>query len=173
MIAAHPTRRRTGPIALLAALLVLASGWALLRHTTPDTRPEAAEPPLQGFEIECARVIDGDTIELSGGERVRYIGIDTPEMRPVEPWAEAATEANRALVEGRVLRLVLDVEERDRYGRLLAYVWVDDTFVNAELVRRGLAQVSTYPPNVRYQDYFLKLQREARRAGRGLWAQPS
>ena len=58
---------------------------------------------------------------------------------------------------------------RDRYGRLLAYVWLGDTMVNAELVRRGYAQVMTVPPNVRYQDLFLKLQREARDAGRGLW----
>ncbi|MGC9319815.1 MAG: thermonuclease family protein [Armatimonadota bacterium] len=129
---------------------------------------EEARPP-NSFEALCARVIDGDTIELADGEHVRYIGIDTPEMRPVEAWAEAATRANRELVEGRSLTLVLDVEERDRYGRLLAYVYVDDTFVNAELVRRGMAQAVTYPPNVRHQDELLRLQREAREAGWGLW----
>jgi len=76
---------------------------------------------------------------------------------------------NRGLVIGRRVRLELDVQPRDRYGRLLAYVWVGDTMVNAELVRLGYAQVMTVPPNVRYQDLFLKLQREARDAGRGLW----
>jgi micrococcal nuclease len=76
---------------------------------------------------------------------------------------------NRRLVGGRHVRLELDVRSRDRYGRLLAYVWLGDTMVNAELVRRGYAQVMTVPPNVRYQDLFVKLQREARDAGRGLW----
>ncbi len=123
------------------------------------------------FEALCTRVIDGDTIELADGEHVRYIGMDTAEMRPIEAYARAATEANREMVEGEMVRLVLDVEKRDRYGRLLAYVYVDDTFVNAELVRRGLAQVATYPPNVRHQEHFLKLQREAREAGRGLWSE--
>jgi len=68
------------------------------------------------------------------------------------------------------VRLELDVQERDRYGRLLAYVWVGDTMVNAELVRRGYAQVMTIPPNVKYQQLLVKLQREAREAGRGLWS---
>ncbi|MEA3401726.1 MAG: thermonuclease family protein [Armatimonadota bacterium] len=135
----------------------------------PEAESEEQRQPNSG-EALCTRVIDGDTIELADGEHVRYIGIDTPEMRPVEAWAEAATRANRELVEGKILRLVLDVEERDRYGRLLAYVYVDDTFVNAELVRRGLAQVVTYPPNVRHQDELLRLQRQAREAGRGLWS---
>jgi micrococcal nuclease len=72
-------------------------------------------------------------------------------------------------VGGRQIRLELDVQVRDRYGRLLAYVWAGEVMVNAELVRRGYAQVMTIPPNVRYQELFLKLQREARQAGRGLW----
>jgi micrococcal nuclease len=132
--------------------------------------PEGGDYP-QEFTAKCTRVIDGDTIELENGENVRYIGMDTPEMRPVEAWAKRATEVNRELVEGEIVRLVLDVEERDRYGRLLAYVYVDDTFVNAELVRRGLAQVATYPPNVKHQEHYLKLQREAREEGRGLWSE--
>jgi len=80
---------------------------------------------------------------------------------------------NRQLVSGRRVRLELDAQARDRYGRLLAYVWVADTMVNAELVRRGFAQVMTIPPNVRHQSLFLKLQREAREANRGLWAEPA
>lgn len=67
------------------------------------------------------------------------------------------------------MRLELDAQARDRHGRLLAYVWVDDLMVNAELVRRGYAEVMTVPPNVRYQALFLRLQREAREAARGLW----
>jgi micrococcal nuclease len=73
-------------------------------------------------------------------------------------------------VEGKIVRLEQDISETDRYGRLLRYVYVGDVFVNAELVRQGLAQVSTYPPDVKYQDVFLQLQREARAAGRGLWS---
>lgn len=122
------------------------------------------------------RIIDGDTIQVrvaSRVETIRYIGIDTPEVRHprrgAEPGGRAATRVNRALVRGRNVRLELDVQARDRHGRLLAYVWVGDLMVNAELVRRGYAEVLTVPPNVRYQTLFLRLQREARESARGLW----
>ena len=122
------------------------------------------------------RVVDGDTIYVQLADRVekiRYIGVNTPEIHhPIkgeEPGGREAAAMNRRLVGGRPVRLELDVRSRDRYGRLLAYVWLGDTMVNAELVRRGYAQVMTVPPNVRYQDLFVKLQREARDAGRGLW----
>ena len=106
--------------------------------------------------IKVEKVIDGDTILLKNGERVRYIGIDTPETvhptKPVEYYGKEATQANRRLVENKVVRLEFDVQTRDKYGRLLAYVWVvhhgvDSIFVNAELVRQGYAKVSTYPPD--------------------------
>ena len=122
------------------------------------------------------RVVDGDTIYVQLADRVekiRYIGVNTPEIHhPIkgeEPGGREAAQVNRGLVNGRRARLELDVQTRDRYGRLLAYVWVGDTMVNAELVRLGYAQVMTVPPNVRYQDLFLKLQRQAREAARGLW----
>ena len=122
------------------------------------------------------RVVDGDTIYVQLADRVekiRYIGVNTPEIHhPIkgeEPGGREAAAMNRRLVGGRHVRLEMDVRSRDRYGRLLAYVWLGDTMVNAELVRRGYAQVMTVPPNVRYQDLFVKLQREARDAGRGLW----
>ncbi|MBI4562972.1 MAG: thermonuclease family protein, partial [Candidatus Rokubacteria bacterium] len=92
--------------------------------------------------------------------------------RGEEPGGQEALELNRQLTLGKRARLELDVGQRDRYRRLLAYVWVDGIMVNAELVRRGYAQVMTVPPNVRYQDLFLKLQRDARQAGRGLWHRP-
>jgi micrococcal nuclease len=112
-----------------------------------------------------------------GREHVRYIGVDTPETvhpsKPVEAFGHEASEANRALVEGRHVVLERDVSEVDRYGRLLRYVWLRDgkawTFANLELVKRGYAQVVTYPPDVKYVDLYLKAQREARTAGRGLW----
>jgi micrococcal nuclease len=76
-------------------------------------------------------------------------------------------------VEGKRVRLELDVQSRDRYGRLLAYVWVQDTMVNAELLRLGVAQVMTVPPNVRHRDRFRALERAARDSRRGLWATPA
>jgi micrococcal nuclease len=123
------------------------------------------------------RVIEGDTIEVDVArhqrEKVRYLGINTPETthprQGVEPFGPEAREANRRMVEGQTVRLEFDVQTRDRFGRLLAYVYVGDLMVNAELVRQGYAQAATYPPNVRYQELFLRLQREAREAKRGLW----
>jgi len=134
---------------------------------------QADAGPLDGAVV---RVVDGDTIHVRIGsrvEKVRYIGVNTPELhhptRGEEAGGREAAEVNRRLVAGKRVRLELDVRERDRYGRLLAYVWVGELMVNAELVRRGYAQVMTVPPNVRYQELLLKLQRDARDAGRGLW----
>ncbi len=124
------------------------------------------------------RVVDGDTIvvRLAGRpERVRYIGIDTPESMkpgtPVECFAKAAAAENRRLVAGRRVRLVHDAEERDRYGRLLAYVYRDrdGLFVNGELVRLGYARTLTISPNVAQAARLARLAAGARRAGRGLW----
>lgn len=138
--------------------------------------PAASAPSSAALEGVVIRVVDGDTVHVLLGnrvEKVRYIGIDTPELRHPrwgeEPGGREARKVNRALVDGRRVRLELDVQVRDRYGRLLAYVWVGDLMVNAELVRLGYAQVMTIPPNVRYQALFVRLQRDAREAGRGLW----
>ncbi len=102
---------------------------------------------------------------------MRYIGIDTPEVHPqVEAFGLEAWQVNRELVEDKIVRLEVDVSEVDKYGRLLRYVYVDDIFVNAELVQRGLAYAQTYPPDTRHQDYLEKLEQTARQAGRGMWA---
>lgn len=120
---------------------------------------------------KVTQVIDGDTIIIEGNYRVRYIGIDTPEVYPkVEDYGIEAWEANRRLVGGKEVRLERDVTEKDKYGRLLRYVYVGDVFVNAELVRWGLAEAKAYPPDIKYQDYLEKLEAEARLAGRGMWA---
>jgi micrococcal nuclease len=136
----------------------------------------AAQPPA-GLDGTVVRVVDGDTITVRLGERVesvRYIGVNTPELarngKEEQPGARQAHAANRRLVEGRRVRLELDVQARDRYGRVLAYVWVGDTMINAELLRQGYAQVMTVPPNVRHRDHFRTLERAARQARRGLWA---
>ena len=152
--------------------IVRALGGGLLALVT--ALPAWSTPaPVEGTVV---RVVDGDTIHVRIGarvEKVRYIGVNTPEVhhptKGEEPGGREAAEVNRRLVEGQAARLELDVQERDRYGRLLAYVWIGDLMINAELVRLGYAQVMTIPPNVRYQEVFLKLQREAREAGRGLW----
>ena len=133
--------------------------------------------PGEAIEGTVVRVVDGDTIHVKLWERVekvRYIGVNTPEThhptRGEKPGGREAAEMNRRLVAGQRVRLELDVRARDRHGRLLAYVWVGDLMVNAELVRLGYAQVMTVPPNVKHQELFVKLQREARDAGRGLWS---
>lgn len=127
------------------------------------------------------RVIDGDTVELSDGRLLRYLGIDTPEVRcregdrwidAPEPYGLEAAEANRRLVGGRTVRLEYDVQTHDRFRRLLAYVYVGDVFVNAQLIRLGVAQPLTIPPNVKYADIFRDAAAEARRERRGLWASP-
>jgi micrococcal nuclease len=146
---------------------------ALLFAATPTWGE--APPALEGVVV---RIVDGDTIHVRLADRVekvRYIGVNTPELhhptRGEEAGGREARDVNRGLVEGRRVRLEVDVQARDRHGRLLAYVWVGDVMVNAELVRLGFAQVMTVPPNVRHQALFVKLQRDARAARRGLWAQ--
>ena len=128
--------------------------------------------------LRVQEVIDGDTVRLSNGELLRYIGIDTPEVRvrsagefvySPQPFSLEAKEYNRSLVEGKPLRIEFDVEKRDRYGRLLGYCFVGDTFVNGKLVEAGYAVLYTYPPNVKYTDLFIQLQRKAQRSKKGLW----
>jgi len=143
-------------------------------------RGDGGDPPAAGggaHTAQVVRVVDGDTIVVRLGgreERVRYIGVDTPESvkpgEPVECFAKAAVRANARLVEGRTVTLRYDAERRDRYGRLLAYVYRGDTFVNAELIRRGFATPLTIPPNVAHADELRGLARTARRDGRGLWS---
>ncbi len=125
-------------------------------------------PPATARVIQ---VIDGDTITIEGGYRVRYIGIDAPEIHPqLEAFGVEAWQANRKLLEGKEVRLERDVSEKDKYGRLLRYVWVDDVLVEAELVRQGLARAKAYPPDTKYQDYLEAMEAEARQEGRGMWA---
>jgi micrococcal nuclease len=118
------------------------------------------------------RVIDGDTIEIEGGQKVRYIGIDTPETvdprKPVQCFGIEASNKNKELVEGKKVVLEKDVSETDKYGRLLRYIYVDGLFVNDHLVREGYAYAYTYPPNVKYTDQFLEAQKEAKENNRGL-----
>ncbi|HXG37113.1 MAG TPA: thermonuclease family protein, partial [Dehalococcoidia bacterium] len=136
-----------------------------------------ATPSAAGRQIATVtRVIDGDTIEvlLAGrSQTVRYIGIDTPETvdpnRPDGCYGAEARQRNRQLVEGKTVELEKDVSETDRFGRLLRYVWVGGQMVNALLVEEGFATVATFPPDVKYQAFFLQLQTKARESSSGLW----
>ncbi len=145
---------------------------------TPEIFHEATNTAVLGESLleeyaRVIRVIDGDTIEIEGGKRVRYIGIDTPETvdprKPVECFGREAAEKNRSLVEGKKVQLEKDVSEVDRYGRLLRYVSVDNQMVNDVLVRQGFAHASSYPPDIKYQEQLRDAEREARENGRGLW----
>lgn len=132
------------------------------------------EPPKAQDTFKVTRVIDGDTVELENGSKVRYIGIDTPETvdprKPVQCFGKEASRFNKQLVEGKVVRLEKDVSETDKYSRLLRYVYVGDTFVNDYLVRQGYGHSSSFPPDVKYQEQFLQAQKEAREKGLGLWS---
>ena len=119
------------------------------------------------------RVVDGDTIIVSGVGRVRLIGVDTPESvdprRPVEFFGKEASAFTKRLVDGKRVRLEHDWERTDRYGRTLAYVYLPDgTFVNAEIIRQGYGHAYTRFP-FEHLDRFRQFEREARQAGRGLW----
>jgi micrococcal nuclease len=119
------------------------------------------------------KVIDGDTVQLDTGETVRYLGIDSPEVFTKEGGAEfyarEATRYNKKLVFMKKIRLEFDVEKKDQYGRLLAYVFVKDVFVNAELVRHGYAKAYIKPPNIKYKDILLANQKKAMDEEKGLW----
>jgi endonuclease YncB( thermonuclease family) len=114
------------------------------------------------------RVIDGDTVVLENGEKIRYQGVDTPEK--AQDFNKEATAKNRELVDGKRIRLEHDVTLKDRFGRHLGYVFVGDTFVNAELVRLGLARVFIFEPNVKYEMLFKNMQLQAQSAKRGIWS---
>lgn len=137
--------------------------------------PSAALPPCTWAQV--TRIVDGDTIGVTiegKADTVRYIGVDTPELGggAPQPFAAAATDYNRKLVGGQRVCLERDVSDRDRFQRLLRYVWLEDgTMVNEALLAAGLASVATFPPDVKYiEPRFLPAQQRAREAKVGLWA---
>lgn len=133
---------------------------------------EEAATNQETFKV--AHVVDGDTIKLDNGQVVRYIGIDTPETvdprKPVQCFGKEASDKNRELVEGKEVRLEKDISEKDKYGRILRYVYIGDTFINDYLVRQGYAHSYSYPPDIKHQDQFKQAEEEARNNKRGLWA---
>lgn len=161
-------RFRVSAAAIVAVIVLGANGCGGLAQRGGATGPSDVRT--------VERVVDGDTIIVNPNERIRLIGIDAPESvapnRPVDCMGREASQfLKEFLPKGTEVRLAIDVESQDRYGRTLAYVWVVRTavFVNAELVRRGFAQPLTIPPNIAHADEIANLAREARQANRGLW----
>ncbi len=146
----------------------------------PAPNPDPGPPAValaEGDDTSVESVVDGDTIVIAGGTRVRLIGIDTPETKdprkPVQCFGlEASAFTSSLLQSGTPVRLVYDVERLDRYGRTLAYVYrrADGLFVNAALVADGYASVATFPPNVAHVEDFTALAADARDANLGLWS---
>jgi micrococcal nuclease len=178
------TRKRAALVfsgtALLSFILVAVTAPETTKHTpspAQETTAPATQPSSQSSQDEqhaqpseialVTYVVDGDTIELENKTRVRLIGIDTPERG--EPYFAESWEKLKEFVLNKQVRLEKDVSERDRYGRLLRYVFVGDTFVNLEMVRQGYAHVYTVPPDVKYQEQLLNAEQEARNAKVGLW----
>ena len=153
----------------------------VLTPLSPATSPPITPPPVtpsptplptsssQEETFNITYVVDGDTVEIEGGERVRLIGIDSPERG--EPYYSEAKNQLTTLVLNKQVRLEKDITDKDRYGRLLRYIYVDDLFINVEIVKLGYAKSYTYPPDVKYQNLILSAERDARNSQRGLWAQ--
>lgn len=132
-------------------------------------------PMREGEWTMVSRVTDGDTIEIETGEKVRYIGINTPESvdprRKVECFGKEASAYNKNLVEGKRVRLERDISDRDKYGRLLRFVYLEDgTLVNGMLVREGYAHASPYTPDISRKELFREAESDARMNARGLWS---
>lgn len=147
--------KKIGALAILLCLIMVLAGYSFAK------------------EYVVNKIIDGDTVQLDTGEIVRYLGIDTPELfikgGGAEFYAREAARYNKKLVFMKKIKLEFDAERKDHYGRLLAYVFVKNLFVNAELVKLGYAKVMIKPPNTKYSDLLLNHQKKAMNEERGLW----
>lgn len=175
---------RQRSVAVGTASLALVIGCLLLLSSSTLTTGDLAflRMLVQGEEAResdfalVTRVIDGDTIELADGRKVRYVGINTPETvdprRVVECFGQEASAFNQSLVEGKRVRLEKDVSDTDRYGRLLRFVYLEEgVLVNALLVEEGYAYASAYPPDITKKVFFAEAQKSARENKRGLWSE--
>ena len=168
-----PLRRRT-TIGRAAALVIVA---ALAAEQYFSARPEPPAPHAAGDTAVVLRVVDGDTLLLADHTRIRLLGVDTPETKrpdtPVEPFGPEASAFSKAHVEGRTVRLEFDKERHDKYGRVLAYVYVGDWFLNEELLRAGLGHaITNHPYSESMKRRFRAAEREAKRQHLGIWSQP-
>jgi micrococcal nuclease len=164
---------------IITAILLVAAALYTQWLSQPDglhnTAPATATPrPAPEGMVRVVNVVDGDTIEIEGGQRVRFIGVNTPETvhptKAVECFGKEASDFNKALLKDGYVRLERDISDTDKYGRLLRYIYLaDGTFVNLELVSRGYAYADTYPPDVAHAKEFVAAQAAARTGRIGLW----
>lgn len=161
-----PSRRRLVRLAfsLLLAAVIAVVGVDVAQNPAPSGQVSAARETAT-----LERVVDGDTIWVSGHRKVRLIGINAPELNPPERYGTEATRHLEELLGGGPLTLEKDVSETDKYGRLLRYVYVNGANVSVRMVRDGYATSSSFPPDVKYQEEIRAAEREARAFGRGLW----
>ncbi len=174
------------PLGFVQSLVFVAALLGLLAGILVFPSFQRQKPPVSGiFRVE--RVVDGDTFKLVGGERVRLLGIDTPELHEskklfrdaersgldvevIKAMGKRAYDFVRPLIEGKNVRLEFDIEKRDKYGRLLAYVYLEDgTFVNKLIIGSGYASPLTIPPNIMHADEFKESFKAARKNNMGLW----
>lgn len=181
---------------ILASLIVIISGFSFLwfgLQTSlvalptptptflPTIQPEASSSGVAGVEGERAmvsKVVDGDTIDLEDGRTVRFVGIDTPETvdprRPVGCFGKEASNETKSLLTNKIVILQKDISDKDKYGRILRYIYLplefgQTLFVQDYLVREGFAKVYTYPPDVRFNEQFREAETEAKQNKKGLW----
>ncbi|OHA19554.1 MAG: hypothetical protein A3C08_02625 [Candidatus Taylorbacteria bacterium RIFCSPHIGHO2_02_FULL_47_18] len=169
--ASFGNKKETSPPAQTAAVVE-----SVISPTENTTTPEPILGKGGEEKVRVVRVVDGDTINVeinSKVEPVRYIGIDTPETvdprKPVQCFGIEASKKNKELVEGKMVRLEKDITDRDKYNRLLRYVWLGDILINKALVEQGFATSYSYPPDVKYQDLFVAAEKKAREDKLGLW----
>lgn len=158
-------------VIILSSLLVACS--TNDKSQSPTVNPDGV--PL--IPAIVTNVVDGDTIDVmfdNKEERVRLLLIDTPETKhpskPVQPFGPEAFEFTKSNLLGKKVGLEKDVSERDRFGRILAYVWIEDKMHNETLIEKGLARVATFPPDIKYVDHFRVKQQEAQNKGKGIWS---
>lgn len=161
------------PATLLVALLSFLGGTQYEKQIKDILRqPNVSTTTVQNLPIKekVKRVVDGDTIELTNGQIVRFIGVNAPNNG--EPFEEEATEVNAKLVSGKTVTFEYDTYTSDRFGRVLAYLFVDGKNVAVELARKGLVKVTIYQDRrkLKYQDDLLKAQEEAKKNKRGIWS---
>jgi len=161
-----------GILILVAGIFFLISPYpAAVPTPTPILPTPNSNPNIVTAKV--VNVVDGDTFKIESGETVRMIGIDTPETvhpsKPAQCYGKEASSKTQDLLEGKEIKLEKDVSEKDKYGRLLRYVYVGEIFVNEYLVKEGFAVSSSYPPDIKYQDKFVEAQRKAREENKGLW----
>jgi micrococcal nuclease len=163
-----PARHRKKVSLLLTLGVLLVAGWNWWQETNkPTVLGEQSEV------ITVTEVVDGDTIKLSTGQTLRYIGIDTPETKHpqqgIECYGREAAQRNTELVLGKQVTLEKDVSETDRYGRLLRYVYVNGSMINQQLVQEGYAQASAYPPDIKHQSQLDQTEGAAKANQVGMW----